>query len=107
MRGVAGWLFQRITGMLLIGGLILHFVIMHFIGTHELTYAFVMKRLSNPWWKAFDVAFLLTAIYHGFNGFWGLALEYAGSGKLLRLSQAIILLLAFGLVVTGIYIVTL
>ncbi len=93
--------------MLLIGGLILHFAIMHFSGTHEITYAFVMKRLSSPWWKAFDVAFLLTAIYHGFNGFWGLALEYVSSERLLRLSQAAILLLAFGLVVTGIYIVTL
>lgn len=93
--------------MLLICGLILHFAIMHFSGAHEITYSFVVKRLSNPWWKAFDVAFLLTAIYHGFNGFWGLALEYVSSVRLLRLSQAFILLLAFGLVVTGIYIVTL
>ncbi len=93
--------------MLLIAGLILHFAIMHFSGTHELTYAFVMKRLSNPWWKAFDIAFLLTAIYHGFNGFLGLALEYISSGPLLRLSQAAIILLAAALAVTGIYIVTL
>ncbi len=93
--------------MLLITGLVLHFAIMHFSGASEITYAFVMKRLSNPWWKAFDIAFLLTAIYHGFNGFWGLAIEYVSSERLLRLSQAAILLLASGLVVTGIYIVTL
>jgi succinate dehydrogenase / fumarate reductase membrane anchor subunit len=107
VKGIAGWLFQRVTGMLLIGGLILHFAIMHFSGTQEITYAFVMKRLSNPWWKAFDIAFLLTAIFHGFNGFRGLALEYVSSDRLLGLTRAVILLLAAGLALAGIYIVSL
>jgi succinate dehydrogenase / fumarate reductase membrane anchor subunit len=107
VKGVAGWLFQRVTGMLLIAGLILHFAIMHFSGTQEITYAFVMKRLSNPWWKTFDIAFLLTAIFHGFNGFRGLAIEYISSGRLLGLTQAAILLVAAGLALAGIYIVSL
>jgi succinate dehydrogenase membrane anchor subunit len=106
VKGVAGWLFQRVTGGLLIAGLILHFAIMHFSGTQEITYAFVMKRLSSPWWKTFDMAFLLTAIFHGFNGFRGLAIEYVSSERLLRLSQAVILLLAAGLAFGGIYIVS-
>jgi succinate dehydrogenase / fumarate reductase membrane anchor subunit len=107
VKGVAEWLFQRITGILLIAGLILHFAIMHFSGTQGITYGFVMKRLSNPWWKTFDIAFLLTAIFHGFNGFRGLALEYVSSDQLLRLSQAVILLLAASLALAGIYIVSL
>jgi succinate dehydrogenase / fumarate reductase membrane anchor subunit len=107
VKGVAGWLFQRITGILLIAGLILHFVIMHFSGSQEITYAFVVKRLSNPWWKTFDIAFLLTAIFHGYNGFRGLALEYVSSEPLLRLSQAVILLFAAALTFAGIYIVSL
>jgi succinate dehydrogenase / fumarate reductase membrane anchor subunit len=107
VKGVAGWLFQRITGLLLIAGLILHFTIMHFSGSQEITYAFVVKRLSNPWWKTFDIAFLLTAIFHGFNGFRGLAIEYIGSDRLLELTQAVILLFAAGLAIAGIYIISL
>ncbi len=107
MKGVAGWLLQRVTGVLLIAGLILHFAVMHFSGTQQITYAFVMKRLSDPWWKTFDIAFLLTAILHGFNGFRGLAIEYVGSERLLRLSQTVIFLFAAGLALAGIYIVSL
>jgi succinate dehydrogenase / fumarate reductase membrane anchor subunit len=107
VKGVAGWLFQRITGTLLLAGLILHFAIMHFSGGQEITYAFVVKRLSNPWWKTFDIAFLLTAIFHGFSGLRGLAIEYVSSEPLLRLSQAVILLFAMALAFAGIYIVSL
>jgi succinate dehydrogenase / fumarate reductase membrane anchor subunit len=105
VKGVAGWLFQRLTGILLIAGLMLHFAIMHFSGPQEITYAFVMKRFSSPWWKTFDIAFLLTAIFHGYNGFQGLALEYVSSEWLLRLSQAVILLFAAALALAGISIV--
>jgi succinate dehydrogenase / fumarate reductase membrane anchor subunit len=107
VKGLAGWLFQRISGTLLIAGLILHFAIMHFSGAQEITYAFVMKRLSNPWWKTFDIAFLLTAIFHGFNGFRGLAMEYVSSEPLLRLSQAVILFFAAALAFAGLYIISL
>jgi hypothetical protein len=57
MKGVAGWLFQRLTGLVLIAGLLLHFSIMHFSGQEQITYAFVLKRISNPYWKAFDLFF--------------------------------------------------
>jgi succinate dehydrogenase / fumarate reductase membrane anchor subunit len=107
VKGTSGWLFQRVTGMVLIAGLVVHFLVMHFSGPSQITFDFVMRRLSNPFWKAFDICFLVTILYHGFNGLWGIALEYVGSMKLLRISQALITAMVLGLLVTGVYIITL
>ena len=92
--------------MLLVAGLLIHFIIMHFSGPGQITYAFVSERLNSPFWRTFDLLFLLSVIYHGFNGLWGIALEYAGSAKLLKALQALILASAFGLAGVGIYILT-
>jgi len=107
MNGIAGWLFQRVTGLVLIAGLLLHFSTMHFSGQEQITYAFVLKRISSPYWKAFDLLFLVTTLFHGFNGLWGIALEYAGSGRLLKVFQGIMLISVISLLLTGIYIITL
>ncbi len=104
--GAAAWLFQRITGVVLLVGMIIHFRIMHYSGTEQLTHAVVLERLSNPYWKAFNLLFLLCVIWHGLSGIWGIATEYAGSkAVLLKFCQAIILLSGSILTVTGIYIV--
>lgn len=107
MNGIAGWLFQRLTGLVLVAGLLLHFSIMHFSGQEQITYAFVLKRLSNPYWKAFDLFFLVTILFHGFNGLWGIALEYARAGRLLKVFQGFIMISVISLLLTGIYIITL
>ena len=73
----------------------------------QITYAFVLKRISNPFWKAFDLLFLVTILFHGFNGLWGIALEYAGAGRMLKVFQGIILVSVGALLLTGIYIITL
>lgn len=107
MKGTAGWLFQRLSGVILIAGLLLHFSVMHFSGQEQITYAFVIKRISTPSWKAFDLLFLVIILYHGFNGLWGIAAEYAGSARLLKLFQGLILISVCLLLITGIYIIAL
>ncbi len=104
MIGVITWLLQRVSGVILVAGLLIHFYLMHFSGPEQLTYASVTNRLSNPFWIAFNVIFLLSAIYHGFNGLWGIALEYVSSLRLLRFFQTFILIAASALSATGIYI---
>ncbi len=106
MKGVAGWVFQRVTGLLLIAGLIVHFTVMHFSGEQQISHEFVLKRISSPYWKAFDLAFLSSVIYHGFNGLWGIALEYVYSPRWLKFSQGVLLVCGGLLVATGVYIVT-
>ena len=106
MRGVWTWFFQRVTGVILVAGLIIHFMVMHYSGPEQITYQYVMARFSNPLWKVFDVAFLVAVIYHGFSGLWGVAVEYAGSARLLKALQLLILLSSAALFATGIYILT-
>ncbi|MCC6345632.1 MAG: succinate dehydrogenase, hydrophobic membrane anchor protein [Nitrospirales bacterium] len=107
MKGVAGWLFQRVTGVLLVAGLLLHFLVMHFSGPEKIAHTVVLERISNPWWKTFDVLFLSSVIYHGFNGMWGLAEEYIRPEGLRRAAKASLLVMAAVLYAVGIYIVTL
>jgi len=107
MKGIAGWLIQRITGLILIAGLIVHFSVMHFSGPSQITFDVVIRRLSNPYWKVFDLCFLVTILFHGFNGLWGIALEYIRSVRLLKFSQTVIVAMVSLLLVTGIYIIAL
>ena len=107
MKGVTGWVLQRATGALLIAGLIVHFTVMHFSGSRQITHEFVLNRISSPYWKAFDLAFLSSVIYHGFNGLWGIVLEYVEGPQWTKFSQAVLLASAGLLMFAGIYIVTL
>lgn len=106
MKGVWGWLFQRITGVFLVAGLALHFIIMHYSGPDQISYDVVIKRLSNPFWKTFDAVFLISAIYHGFNGMWGITVEYVRTPWLLRASQFALFTTAILLAMVGIYIIS-
>lgn len=36
----------------------------------------VQARVSNIWWKAYNLMFLVLAIYHGLAGMWDLLLDY-------------------------------
>jgi len=69
--GAFQWFFQRITGAVLLLILIGHFWVLHFFpqGQHGvITYDIVMNRLNNPFWRTFDLMFLVFGIYHGMNG---------------------------------------
>lgn len=107
MKYAAAWLLQRFTGAFLLAGVLFHFFFMHFTGPDKITYEVVIRRLSSPWWKAFDIIFLATAVFHGFNGLWGLVLEYIHGEKLRGVTQVFILVSAVVLFAAGIYIVML
>jgi len=80
--GSYGWLFQRVSGVMLFVMLIAHFILMHFMGGEKRLYADVLQRLSNPLWKTFDLVFLSLALYHGWYGVWGIIEDYVGRGAL-------------------------
>lgn len=110
-KGVFLWLFQRISGLAILAGVTIHFYYMHYSGHiegHEQTeYEMVIKRLADPYWITFDLVFLLSLIYHGFNGMWGIALEYIKPPKLLKFFRTLIVGAACLLIIVGIYIITL
>jgi succinate dehydrogenase / fumarate reductase membrane anchor subunit len=107
LRGVAGWVFQRVTGAVLLCGLAVHFYVMHFLGPENIAYEAVARRLESPFWMAFNAVFLASAIYHGFNGLWGMAVEYVPGGRPLRAAKSVLLGAASGLLVVGLYILAL
>ena len=74
--GTKRWFYQRLTGIFLAVLLIVHFTVMHFIGTGETNYQIVEARLASPLWKTFDVAFLAFALYHGMAGLWVVIDDY-------------------------------
>lgn len=80
MRTAIEWYLQRITGTLLLVLLAAHFWVEHFMTAPlrrgELTYEAILARISNPYWQALDIAFLLVALYHGLNGLRGIILDY-------------------------------
>jgi len=74
--GSLTWLLQRLSGVILFVMLVVHFTLMHYMGFEKRLYADVLRRLSNPLWKTFDLVFLSLALYHGWYGVWAVVQDY-------------------------------
>jgi succinate dehydrogenase / fumarate reductase membrane anchor subunit len=74
--GAGVWFFQRISGVVLLLLLGLHFLVQHFTGGGDVTRMGVLARLASPWWLWFDVFFAALALYHGLNGVWMVTEDY-------------------------------
>ena len=66
--GAFAWLFQRITGLILVIVLLLHYLFLHFLNDGGVTYREVAGRLAAPFWKSVDLLFLLSVVYHAVQG---------------------------------------
>ena len=106
IKRVIEWFFQRITGVVLLIGLIVHFQTMHYSGAGQISHESILARLSNPYWIAFNIIFLLSLTYHGFNGLLGIMLEYVRSDKMQKVLEGVLIILAITLVSVGVYILT-
>lgn len=82
--GILLWFLQRLTAVGLLVLLLTHFYVLHYFQEGFVTYRMVAARLASPAWKVFDILFLTLAIFHGFNGFRTVVLEYAGPAKTRR-----------------------
>src|SRR4051812_26874684 len=77
---VLHWYLQRVTGVALLGLLVLHFWSNHYaadVRHGDLSFEVVQKRMSNPWMQAIEISFLLIALYHGLNGLRNIILDYS------------------------------
>lgn len=99
------WLLHRITGVILVFGLLYHFVFMHFMGHDNYSYEAVMQRLSEPSWKIFNIIFLLSALYHGFYGLYGVVTEYVRENSLKRFLKFMVFIAPIALAFFGFKIV--
>ncbi len=71
------WFIQRITGLILAIGVVIHFLMFHYFGYKlGLTYLEARDRLISPVWITFYSVLLGMATFHGMNGLWGIFLDY-------------------------------
>ncbi len=101
--GALGWLWQRVTAVVLVPIVIAHLLTMHKWTGHGLPYDQVMARLGNPYWKVLEITFLTVALYHGLNGLYSIVQDYVRRpGWRLTIFGAAccvgLVLLAFGLI---------
>lgn len=106
LKQVIEWLFQRVTGVVLLFGLIIHFYTMHYSGAGQLSYEMISARISNPYWIGFNIIFLVSAVYHGLNGLLGIILEYVHSHHMQKVCEGLLILVGIVLTGVGIYILS-
>lgn len=75
-RGMWPWLFQRVSAAVLAVGLVIHFIVLHFIIERPVTMEKVAERLKSPGWVAFDCVLLIGCIYHALNGINSILLDF-------------------------------
>jgi succinate dehydrogenase membrane anchor subunit len=65
-----GWLFMRLSGILLLFLAVGHVLIMHVMetGVERVNFGFVAERWSSPFWRTWDWMMLSLSLLHGING---------------------------------------
>jgi succinate dehydrogenase / fumarate reductase, membrane anchor subunit len=74
-----GWLFMRLSGILLFFLVLGHLLIMMVLdgGVSKVNFAFVAGRWSSPFWQTWDLLMLWLAELHGVNGVRTVINDYA------------------------------
>ena len=73
------WIFQRISGVLLVVLVLGHLLIMNILdgGVQRINFGFVAGRWASPFWQTWDLAQLWLAQLHGTNGLRVVINDYA------------------------------
>ena len=100
-----GWLYMRVSGVLLVVLIFGHLLVNLFLGdgVKAIDFAFVAGKLASPFWIVWDTLLLWLALIHGANGMRTLTNDYA-RGKLrvvllVLLAGATVVLLTLGTLV--------
>ena len=96
-RGFWSWYLQRITALLLVMGMAVHFFTFHFSPERYSSryYDEIVSRFCSPGWIAFHLCLLSLVVFHGLNGLWGIVMDF-------HINKKAVGLLKGGLWITGI-----
>ncbi|WP_255308030.1 succinate dehydrogenase hydrophobic membrane anchor subunit [Streptomyces marincola] len=74
-----GWVFMRVSGILLVVLVITHLMIQLVLdgGVSKVSFAFVAGRWASPFWQAWDLIMLWLAMLHGGLGLRTIINDYA------------------------------
>jgi succinate dehydrogenase / fumarate reductase membrane anchor subunit len=78
-----GWMYMRASGVVLVVLIFGHLYVnlINGEGIKAIDFAFVGGKLSDPFWKVWDIALLWLAVIHGANGMRTLVNDYAASPR--------------------------
>ena len=74
--GSFSWVFQRVTGLILVVVMIGHYILMHYSPESGHSYDAVLARMQSNWYRVLDLTFIVLGMYHGLNGVWGIFRDY-------------------------------
>lgn len=86
------WLLQRISGLFLSAGVVIHFWMLHKGGSPPV-YEQVVARLISPCWVSFYILLLVALLYHGLNGAWAVFLDFNTSSSAKCVFKAVLYLI--------------
>jgi succinate dehydrogenase / fumarate reductase membrane anchor subunit len=74
-----GWLFMRVSGVILVVLIFGHLFVNLMVdgGINRIDFAFVGGKLSSPFWQTWDLLMLWPAMIHGTNGVRTVINDYA------------------------------
>ncbi|MCX7945337.1 MAG: hypothetical protein N2746_12590 [Deltaproteobacteria bacterium] len=96
------WFMQRITAIIIAIGLIVHFVVLHFLIERPITVHKVAERLQSFWWVLFDSILLVAVVYHALYGCYNIVNDFRPSERMKGFLVIFLWVLGLGAVVIGI-----
>jgi succinate dehydrogenase hydrophobic anchor subunit len=105
-RGFWSWFLQRITALLLVMGMSVHFFTFHFSPSRYASryYDEIVQRFCSPGWITFHICLLALVVFHGLNGLWGIVVDFNLSKRANYFFRQALWFAGFVLFGTGIYI---
>lgn len=89
--GMWSWILQRVTAVLVIVTLAIHLIFTHIIGIGDISFNTIGERLIHAGFIAVDIILLASAIFHAFNGFRLVLMDYWFSSRTRAMALSIVL----------------
>lgn len=102
-----GWIYMRVSGVLLLVLVFGHLFsnLMIGDGVHAIDFGFVGGKLSQPFWMVWDTLLLWLALIHGANGMRTIVNDYVTSPRLAKGFKVALFLSAALLVLLGTFVI--
>lgn len=75
---------QRVSAVALLVFLTIHMVVVHYPPFH-IDFARILERMTQPVWKAIDIAFLFFVLLHALSGSYAVLTDFEAIGRARRL----------------------
>jgi len=96
------WLMQRITALIIAAGLVVHFVVLHFLIERPVTIHKVAERLNSFGWVLFDSILLIAVVYHALYGCYNILSDFRPSERVKGFVLVLLWVLGLTAIIVGI-----